>query len=181
MDTAQIAKNFNVNKSTVQGWVASGCPVAVVGKPGRSHQFDITQVRAWRARKIGKLDPQEERARKDKAQADNVEIRNQVLLGNLLERESVESHWSDMVGNARAKLLALPTKLATVAVASESLEEIQHAAEKLVKEALTELAGDPCPSQAGLDAAAGSDSEPMGGQIPETESGGVSGAGSMAD
>jgi hypothetical protein len=86
-----------------------------------------------------------------------------------------------MVGAARAKLLALPTKLATMAVASTNLEEIQHGAEGLVKEALEELAGDPCPSTEGLDATAEPDGEPVGGKLSETESRGECGTGPVAD
>ena len=178
INSAQLAQAMHVSGSTVKTWVADGCPVAKRGKGrGSPNFFDIEEVRKWRGAKSGKLDPQAERARKDKASADGIEIRNQVMLGQLVDKDSLVEHWADMVGAARAKLLSLPTKLATVAVASNDLEEIQHGAEKLVREVLEELAGDPAPSTESMVATAELDGEPVGGQVPETESRSLGGAG----
>ena len=180
LTAVQVSKAFNVSKGTVSAWVADGMPVAKRGAGrGSANYFDIEQVRAWKTKKTGKLDPQSERARKDKAQADNMEIRNKILLGDLIDLETVVNLHAEMVTNAKAKLLSLSTRIATVAIACESLEEIRNATEEIILEALSELARDPVPDQEGMDAPAGLDGESVGGPVQETQSGGISGAGAV--
>ena len=173
LTAVQVSKAFNVSKGTVSAWVADGMPVAKRGAGrGSANYFDIEQVRAWKTKKTGKLDPQTERARKDKAQADNMEIRNKILLGDLIDLQSVIDLHAEMVTNAKAKLLSLPTRLATVAVAATSLEEIRNAAEEIVLEALAELSTDPVPDTEGVDPSPELDGESVGGQVQEAIPGG---------
>jgi phage terminase Nu1 subunit (DNA packaging protein) len=80
-----------------------------------------------------------ERTRLTKAQADKVEMEIHVLAGQLLPAEIVESVWSGMTAAARQRLLGLPYRLATAALAAESFAAIETAAVELITEALNEL------------------------------------------
>lgn len=79
------------------------------------------------------------RARLTEAKADIAEIEAELKKGTTHAAEAVAAVWADMIGNARAKLLALPTKLAG---ALDGLEITER--EALIKdgviEALRELA-----------------------------------------
>jgi len=83
--------------------------------------------------------------------------------------------WADMISNAKAKLLSMPTTLAGRVHGEESLEAIRNLIEEAVTQALNELAEyDPSlatdryvQSHSGsVEAAAEMDDEPVGGQSP---------------
>lgn len=80
-----------------------------------------------------------ERTRLTKAQADKVEMEINVLSGQLIPADTVEKIWSGMTSSARQRLLALPYRLATAALAATTFSEIETAAADLVVEALNEL------------------------------------------
>lgn len=80
-----------------------------------------------------------ERTRLTKAQADKVEMEIQVLQGALLPSSLVESVWANMTSSARQRLMALPYRLATAALAADSFTRIEAAAADLITEALNEL------------------------------------------
>lgn len=80
-----------------------------------------------------------ERTRLTKAQADKVEMEINVLAGQLFPAEVVESVWSGMTAAARQRLLGLPYRLATSALAADSFAAIENAAFELITEALNEL------------------------------------------
>lgn len=80
-----------------------------------------------------------ERTRLVKAQADKVEMEISVLAGRLLPAESVEKVWSGMTSAARQRLLAMPYRLATLAMAAETFTDMETAAAELINEALNEL------------------------------------------
>jgi phage terminase Nu1 subunit (DNA packaging protein) len=116
-----------------------------------------------------------ERTRLTKAQADKVEMEISVLSGQLLPALMVETVWSGMTSAARQRLLSLPYRLATAAVAADSFSRIESAAHDLIAEALEELhAFDPADYQPRLftqpdservavETAAPPDSQPVGG------------------
>lgn len=85
------------------------------------------------------IDLQTERARLAKAQADKTEIEIGILRGELLPAPVVATVWSGMTSAARARLLALPYRLATAAIAADSFNKIETAATDLITEALQEL------------------------------------------
>lgn len=58
----------------------------------------------------GKLNLSDERARLAKAQADRVELEVQQLKGELIPAGVILENWEPIVGAARAKILAIPTK-----------------------------------------------------------------------
>ena len=61
--------------------------------------------------------------------------------------EMVISAWQGQVANARAKLLALPPKVASQVLGMESYVEIERAIRDTIYEALDELAGDGVPKE----------------------------------
>ena len=73
------------------------------------------------------------RARLTEAKADIAEIEAELKKGTTHAAEAVAAVWADMIGNARAKLLALPTKLAG---ALDGLEITER--EALIKDGVNE-------------------------------------------
>jgi hypothetical protein len=55
--------------------------------------------------------------------------------------------WQGQVANARAKLLALPPKVASQVLGIESYVEVEHVIRDIIYEALDELAGDVVPKE----------------------------------
>lgn len=81
-----------------------------------------------------------ERARLTHHQANSAALDEQTKQGKLIPADLVRSTWSDLVASARAKLLALPSRLAS-ACSGKDAEAIEGEARGIVTEALAELAG----------------------------------------
>lgn len=79
------------------------------------------------------------RARLTKAKADKAEVEAALIKGTAHDAQAVAKVWEDMIGNARAKLLALPTKLAAQ-LEGMTIAQRQDAIQSTVAQALTELA-----------------------------------------
>jgi|GEM_PF-5479496 len=80
-----------------------------------------------------------ERARLTHHQANVASLDEQTKTGKLIPAELVLSTWTNKVSDARAKLLALPTRIAS-ACAGRSAPDIEIESRKIVYEALHELA-----------------------------------------
>ncbi len=61
--------------------------------------------------------------------------------------ELVIEGWQGLLANARAKLLALPPKVAAQVLGMESYVEVEHVIRDIIYEALDELAGDVVPKE----------------------------------
>lgn len=81
-----------------------------------------------------------ERARLTHHQANSAALDEQTKQGKLIPADLVRITWSDLVASARAKLLALPSRLAS-ACSGKDAEAIEGEARGIVTEALAELAG----------------------------------------
>lgn len=86
-----------------------------------------------------RIDYGKERARLVKYKADLTEMEAAQAKGELLQAEDVKNTWIEMVSHCRARLLALPTKLAPIVYAQKTLPEITAAIKQGVHEALAEL------------------------------------------
>jgi phage terminase Nu1 subunit (DNA packaging protein) len=86
------------------------------------------------------LDYEAHRARLTKAKADIAEIEADLRKAQVHDAGAVMAVWADMISNAKAKLLAMPTTLAGRLHGEESLEEIRNLIEEAVNQALNELA-----------------------------------------
>lgn len=84
------------------------------------------------------LNPAAEKARLDKERADEVAMKNDVTRGKLLRRAEVEAAWIAAMGNMRARLLAIPAKVAAL-VAGGTRAEASAVIQEAVHEALAEL------------------------------------------
>jgi hypothetical protein len=115
-----------------------------------------------------------ERARLTRAQAEKAELEAAELRGELVRADNVEEKWIGMIADARAKLLALPTKLAQRVAPPGKIADAQALAQAVVYEALHAIADDRgAAPRAGRKARAGgvgpaaeADGEPVGGQAP---------------
>ncbi len=86
-----------------------------------------------------------ERARLTKAQADKTELEVKEIRGEVVRMPLVEQHWGGMVASMRARLLALPSKVAAMVATPDKLQQVTDITQTLVYEALSEIAGDAIP------------------------------------
>lgn len=89
---------------------------------------------------------EESRKRKLAAEAAIAEFNLSVARSEHLPVQAVITCWQGKTANARAKLLALPPKIASAAIAAKTPYEIETTAMALVCEALEELAGTGMPA-----------------------------------
>jgi hypothetical protein len=183
LTTAQIAAHFHVKVGTIRNWVADGCPAERRGK-GKPVLYDLDKVKQWKTSSSSSganLDPQREKALLDRERRLKVTTERKVLEGKLIPAAEVEDHWGQLVGNARAKFLSLPVKIAPAVIACNSIAEVENEARRLINEALAELAGSGMPDTGNMETTGESDDQPVGGHVPETEPGEFSGAGPVGD
>ena len=135
-----------------------------------------------------------ERTRLTAAQADKVEMEIKVLAGELLPASLVASVWGGMTTAARQRLLAIPYRMATAALAADGFAAIETAANELIREAFNELhqynPADYRPAAAGANrtdtrmdvpASADVDGQPVGGSASPPKQRGKRGAGPVAN
>jgi hypothetical protein len=82
------------------------------------------------------------RAKKTIHEAKLAEYMEKSRAGELIEVDAVRDEWQQILANVRAKLLALPTKLAAQAMGASTLAEMEALLAQGVSEALQELAAD---------------------------------------
>ena len=87
----------------------------------------------------GRLDLSQERAKLSQTQRERVQLDVQRLRGELLAAADVEAAWSDCIGAFRARMLALPIRIAQTAISATSVKEIEAEARKEIDAALEEL------------------------------------------
>lgn len=121
-------------------------------KPGQAISYDTTvalpalyQVGLVGEGDTKRLDVKLERAKLDRAKRHLAEVALAEKKRVLIPAESVQTHWSAMVSNCRARLLAIPSRLALSLAGVNDPHEINDIARGLVCEALTELSGDGLP------------------------------------
>lgn len=137
-----LANECGLDRRTVSRLLAGVDPIR---KGGREYYRVRQVVDAIRG---GGVRAQEaERTRLYTLQADHEELRIAEKVGKLIPAEMVEEKWTEIVGAARAKLLALPTKIAQVALAARSLREIEEKVRIEVTAALENLSGNTKPAR----------------------------------
>lgn len=179
-----IAKLFGISERRVQQLAQEG----MIPKPEKNQYELVGCVRSYinylQQRAFGKgIGPQDthlERARLLKAQADMAELDLAEKLGELVSVERVEADWLAMVSACRAKLLSIPTKSAYQVSNLKDTHEIEKFLKRTIHEALSELANYEANEEdirtsfedgdGGVDAATGTDGEPVGGSKPTAKS-----------
>jgi phage terminase Nu1 subunit (DNA packaging protein) len=135
---AELAKELGVSPVTIQNWGRDGLACE---KQGRGNKYQMKAVLDYLLARQGKtrLDPSQERARLHRSQRQIKELEILILKGEYAPMAEFEELWGQLVGNARAKFLSLPVKLAPTVMAAESMAEIEDASRLLIHEALEEL------------------------------------------
>ena len=127
------------------------------------------QVRAGGTKGVS-ADYHEERSRLTKAQADKAEFEAAVMAGKLVDVDQLSTQWESMLVSMKAKLLAMPSKLAPVVADEDEPGVIQAMIDDYMREALEELASygtsasgeDTSDGDEGVEAAPEADSKPVG-------------------
>lgn len=143
----ELAHFFGVSPQAVDGWLTRGCPVLKKGGPLVGYQFDTAAVAEWRADQraaemVGDRrpdNPDDAENRKLSADASLAELKLFRESGQLVAIEDVERVWTKQIAACRQKLLGIPTKLAPMVFAAESIEETRSMLEQELHEALNEL------------------------------------------
>jgi len=145
LNRSETAQKLNVSLTTLDDWRRKGCPHT---KTGKQVFFEITALNQWLGNNIsGKLDYTQERAKLTKLQAEKVKLELEQQHGKFLPLEMVILAWRGQVANARAKLLALPPKLASQVLGMESYVEVEQVVRDIIYEALDEFASDGVPKE----------------------------------
>ncbi len=117
-------------------------------QPAGSYDLDVVreqyithlrEVAAGRSSSADGLDLTKERARLASEQADAQEMKNAASRGELLARGDVHAAVTEAFARVRAKLLALPSKIAPVAYGLPTIAEVRDKITDGVSEALSEL------------------------------------------
>lgn len=88
----------------------------------------------------GLLNPQQEKAKLDQARRLDLERKDAEAKGILINSEETARIWSNMIVNARTKMMAIGSKLAPVLLRMTEKNEIKGAIDNLVYEVLEDLA-----------------------------------------
>jgi hypothetical protein len=91
----------------------------------------------------GDLDLIAERARLTKIQGDLAALQLKEREGDLIGADIAMEEWGNVVQNVRAKLLAIPTKLAPLAMACKTLPAMRDRIEASIHEVMREIAANP--------------------------------------
>ncbi|MEY3746921.1 MAG: hypothetical protein RL194_380 [Pseudomonadota bacterium] len=118
-------------------------------------RYDCAKVGVWiRERIIRQLgvsttgeayDLNAEKARLTFHQANISALEEEIKRRNVIPADAVQAHWETLVGNARAKLLNLPGRLAVTVNGASTIQDAERAARELIYEALQELSGSGIP------------------------------------
>ena len=136
----QVAKLLNVSVQQVYNLANSG----IIPKPENAiwnltqcaHSYiKYLQGRAGEEKRAYA----EERTRLTKAQADKTELELKILRAGVIQASVVQTVWGRMTSAARARLLAMPYRIAQAALSANTFQEIEAAATVLIAEALDEL------------------------------------------
>ncbi len=148
---AEVADHIDVNTRTAADLVAR----SVITKSTRS-SYDLNVARIEYIRHLrevaagreaaqavppGKIDGEQERARKDKEAADRLELQNAVTRGELAPLAEMVSAVTSAFARVRAKILTIPSKVAPLIVGETSTVVVRDVVKNEVHNALEELAG----------------------------------------
>jgi hypothetical protein len=140
----EIARFTDIPESTVNYWHGKGfIPESDdMGIIVRSIVAYLKrQIEEKQKKKDDKNDYFAEKTRLTSAQADKVELENAVRSGELFEARECERVWANYIGNCRARLLSMPTKLAPELAAVSDPLIVEGILRSTIYEALRELSG----------------------------------------
>jgi phage terminase Nu1 subunit (DNA packaging protein) len=148
-DVKQVAKALNITDRRVQQLAKEGLPKEEKGK------YDLGKCMLWYIRYLqaaleasGRRDSgeeefigaREERARLLRAEAELKEMELAAKRGQMVTIADVEKQYSDLAHSIRARIMAIPPRLAPEILGETSRVMAQAKIEKYCKEALAQLA-----------------------------------------
>lgn len=149
VDVHAVAKALNLTPRRVQQLKAEGLPTAGRGL------YELGPCMAWYIRYLQNAlekrgpnvnpdtpDLLAEKTRLAREQGDKLAIENSIKRGELVYVSDVVQTWADHIASARAKLLAMPTKLAPQLVSQSNANVIAARIREDIDAALDELAED---------------------------------------
>lgn len=146
VNTKAVAKMFGVSDRRVRQFVEEG----IIDRVGHG-RFDLTDTVFRYVSHLrlsnDQLDENDitesldyEKYLHEKAKREKAEIELAHLKGNMHSASEVETVMNDMLASFRAKMLALPTKVAPSLLVLEEVSDIEKLIESQIHEALIELA-----------------------------------------
>jgi len=147
VDVATLSKLFNLTTVWTQKLAKDG--IIVKAERGKYELWPSIKgyIKHLQERRVNQWDNGDEkgdwnaeRTRLTKAKADIAEMQAAILKGTVHEAKAVELVWTDHLLACRAKLLAMPKKLAPRLQEQEKLPTIEIEIETAITEALNELA-----------------------------------------
>jgi phage terminase Nu1 subunit (DNA packaging protein) len=143
----ELAQIFGVSPQAVDGWLGRGLPFIKKGSALQGYEFDTSSAIAWKAQREVEAafsekggEQTDDFKRKLAAEANIAELKFARDAGQLITIEEAEEEWAPKIASCRARLLAIPSKVAVPAYAADSAEEVQSLVQDAVYEALNELA-----------------------------------------
>lgn len=133
VDRKEYAKIRGCSYNSITAKIKHGLQIEHDGK------IDTRKAIEWEISYVAGNTPAEARTRKDNATAEKTELEIKRLKKQLLPVEDVEAFLANTILKAKSKLLNLPTKLSTIALACETLQECENKTRALVEECLDEL------------------------------------------
>ncbi len=145
LNKAGLAEALGVSTVAVDGWIRRSCPVKERGSKGVSWVFVLADVVAWlNERNTGEsADLAKERALLAREQRKKTTLERKRIERELIPAEEVKLNWLGMVSNMRARLLALPSRMAPMVAGMTKAFDIEQAIREEVYIALTELSEGP--------------------------------------
>lgn len=143
----ELSELLGVSSNTIAAWRSEGMPcLATADKKGAASQYDTEEVFAWararssRTQSSEDIDAKYEQARLTKLKADNEALDVALKEGSLIEAAAVADVWDRLLGNFRARLMALPAALADELAVLEDPREVQAVLKVTINQVLEELA-----------------------------------------
>jgi len=142
LTTAQVMEVIGVSRMSVTNFMDAGMPKLARGT------YDVRAVVQWYVarkqeefdKRIANLGSEEAETRYRLAKAESAELDLAVKRGQLVPVDKVLSMWETHIGSAKAKLMAIPSRMATLVLAAQSKQEVQALLEEVQREGLNELA-----------------------------------------
>lgn len=137
-----LSREFKMDPKTMRKKLQGLEPYEVKGSgSGNIAYYFLSDVLEHFMSQTGQIDGKLEAAKLNKARRLKVELETKILDGEYCEIIDVTQHWEGMIGNAKTKLLSLPSKLATPISAADGIEEINEILTNAVYEILDEISG----------------------------------------
>lgn len=143
VDADTLAELFATSRPTIFRWAREGMPRLGHGK------YPLAGCVQWRCQKLEELASErrdkiinldEKRAELIEQQTRKARLENAILEGSHVAIADVENNVTDMITAARARLLAIPHKLAPLVAAQAKAAICQDLIETAIHEALDEVA-----------------------------------------